>query len=111
LKPGFHSIDLLQACFPGGSITGAPKKRAMEIIDELEEHSRGVYCGALGWIDFRGNMDTNIAIRTITCADSRCYFSAGGGIVIDSDKDSEFQELRDKATIMIKTVGLDASNS
>ena len=111
LKINTHSIDLLKACFPGGSITGAPKKRAMEIIDELEEHCRGVYCGAIGWIDFRGNMETNIAIRTISCADSRCYFSAGGGIVMDSDEASEYQEMHDKAAIMIRTVGLERDGS
>lgn len=108
LREDLHAIDLLEACFPGGSITGAPKKRAMEIIDELEDVCRGVYCGAIGWVDFRGNMETNIAIRTITCADGRSYFSAGGGIVIDSDEQDEFKELQDKATIMIKTVGLDS---
>ena len=107
LREGMHTIDLLEACFPGGSITGAPKKRAMEIIDELEDYCRNVYCGAIGWIDFRGNMETNIAIRTITCVDGRSYFSAGGGIVIDSEENAEFKELQDKAAIMIKTVGLD----
>ena len=108
LREEMHAIDLLEACFPGGSITGAPKKRAMEIIDELEDYCRGVYCGAIGWIDFRGNMETNIAIRTITCVDGRSYFSAGGGIVIDSKENAEFKELQDKAAIMIKTVGLDS---
>ena len=108
LRAEIHALDLLAACFPGGSITGAPKKRAMEIIDELEKCCRGIYCGAIGWIDFRGNMETNIAIRTITCADGRSYFSAGGGIVIDSEENAEFKELQDKAAIMIKTVGLDS---
>ncbi len=108
LRADFHALDLLQACFPGGSITGAPKKRAMEIIDELEPYCRGVYCGAIGWIDFRGNMQTNIAIRTITAADGKGYFSAGGGIVMDSEEEDEYQELLNKAAIMMKTVGFDS---
>jgi len=105
LPENLHALDLLESCFPGGSITGAPKKRAMEIIEELEPKNRGVYCGAIGWIDFRGNMQTNIAIRTITHVDGKCYFSAGGGIVWESDMKSEYQELLDKAAIMLKTVG------
>ena len=99
-------IDLLIACFPGGSITGTPKKRAMEIIDELEPVSRGVYCGAIGWIDFAGNMQTNIAIRTMTATDGNVYFSAGGGIVIDSQGEDEYQELLHKSLIMLKTIGM-----
>ncbi len=106
LREGIHSLDLLEASFPGGSITGAPKKRAMEIIDELEPFCRGVYCGAIGWVDFAGNMQTNIAIRTIATVDGRSYFSAGGGIVIDSDEEDEYQELLSKAAIMLKTIGV-----
>jgi len=101
-----NAIDLLIACFPGGSITGAPKKRAMEIIDELEPTARGVYCGAIGWIGFGGNMQTNIAIRTITHIDGVAYFSAGGGIVMDSEVESEYQELKDKANVMAQIVGV-----
>lgn len=100
------ALDLLEASFPGGSITGAPKKRAMEIIDELEPHCRGVYCGAIGWVGFAGNMQTNIAIRTITFKAGTAYFSAGGGIVIDSDCEDEYQELMDKAAVMLKIVGV-----
>jgi len=107
LKLNYHVTDLLAACFPGGSITGAPKKRAMEVIDELEKYTRGVYCGAIGWIDYAGNMQTNIAIRTMTYSHGRVYFSAGGGIVIDSNEEDEYQELMNKATIMRKTLGLE----
>lgn len=107
LRSDCHALDLLAACFPGGSVTGAPKRRAMEIIDELEPTRRGVYCGAIGWVDFVGNMQTNIAIRTITEVDGRAYFSAGGGLVIDSLEDEEYQEVLDKAAVMLKIVGLD----
>ena len=100
------ALGLLAASFPGGSITGAPKKRAMEIIDELEPHCRGVYCGAIGWIGFAGNMQTNIAIRTITYKNGVAYFSAGGGVVIDSDCAEEHQEIMDKAAIMLSIVGV-----
>lgn len=107
LKPENDALDLLEASFPGGSITGAPKKRAMEIIDELEPHCRGVYCGAIGWVGFAGNMQTNIAIRTITYKDGNAYFSAGGGIVVDSNCEDEYQELMDKAEVMLKIVGIE----
>ena len=106
LKPGSDALSLLRASFPGGSITGAPKKRAMEIIDELEPHCLGVYCGAIGWIGFAGNMQTNIAIRTITYQSGMAYFSAGGGIVADSDCDEEYQEIIDKAAVMLSIVGV-----
>lgn len=102
------AIDLLRGCFPGGSITGAPKLRAMQIIETLEPHRRGVYCGAIGYIGFDGNMDTNIAIRTavyIADADNlegEISFYAGGGIVADSDADKEYAETLDKASSMLK---------
>lgn len=105
LKADANALGLLEASFPGGSITGAPKKRAMEIIDELEPHYRGVYCGAIGWVGFAGNMQTNIAIRTITYSKGTAYFSAGGGIVMDSICDEEYQEIRDKAAVMFGIVG------
>lgn len=103
------AIDLLRGCFPGGSITGAPKLRAMQIIEELEPHRRGVYCGAIGYIGFDGNMDTNIAIRTavyLTKEDqtSEVSFYAGGGIVADSDSDKEYAETLDKASSMLNMV-------
>jgi para-aminobenzoate synthetase component 1 len=95
------ALDLLRACFPGGSITGAPKVRAMEIIEELEPHRRGVYCGAIGYVGFDGAMDTNIAIRTLVHSNERARFWAGGGIVIDSEAESEYQETFDKAAAML----------
>lgn len=101
LAPGYHALDLLRSCFPGGSITGAPKIRAMEIIEELEPHRRGVYCGAIGYIGFDGNMDTNIAIRTMLHTPGRIRFWAGGGIVNDSLLDNEYQECFDKAAAMM----------
>ncbi|MDO9424884.1 MAG: aminodeoxychorismate synthase component I [Methylobacter sp.] len=96
-----HALDLLKSCFPGGSITGAPKIRAMEIIEELEPNRRGVYCGAIGYIGFNGNMDTNIAIRTLVHSENTIRFWAGGGIVNDSVAEDEYQESFDKAAAML----------
>lgn len=92
LKPGLGPVDLLTACFPGGSITGAPKIRAMEIIHELEPFPRGVYCGSIAWIGFNGAMDSSIVIRTITRAGETLLAHAGGGIVADSDPADEYEE-------------------
>lgn len=102
LAPGRDSIDLLRGCFPGGSITGAPKIRAMEIIEELEPHRRGVYCGSMGYISFNGNMDTNIAIRTLVHSENTIRFWAGGGIVADSQEQAEYDECFDKAAALLK---------
>jgi para-aminobenzoate synthetase component 1 len=102
LDDGQHALDLLRSCFPGGSITGAPKIRAMEIIEELEPHRRGVYCGAIGHIGFDGNMDTNIAIRTLVHSGHCIRFWAGGGIVNDSVLEEEYQESFDKAAAMLQ---------
>lgn len=93
-------IDLLRGCFPGGSITGAPKVRAMQIIEELEPSRRGLYCGAIGYIGFDGNMDTNIAIRTAVVNNSELSYYAGGGIVADSTGEKEYLETLDKASTM-----------
>jgi para-aminobenzoate synthetase component I len=101
LDPEHDAVDLLQAAFPGGSITGAPKLRAMQIIEELEPHRRGVYCGAIGYLGFDGAMDLNIAIRTLVYADGVIRFWAGGGIVADSEVRSEFQETLDKAAAIL----------
>ena len=102
LARGKHALDLLRDCFPGGSITGAPKLRAMEIIDELEPHMRSVYCGAIGYIGFDGNMDTNIAIRTMVHENGRIYCWAGGGIVADSQLEVEYQECFSKIASLLK---------
>ena len=102
LRKDRDAIDLLRACFPGGSITGAPKLRAMEIIEELEPHRRGLYCGAIGYLGNDGAMDLNIAIRTLVYADGEVRFWAGGGIVADSVMESEFQETLDKAHALLK---------
>ncbi len=98
------AIDLLRACFPGGSITGAPKLRSMEIIEELEPNRRGIYCGAIGYIGFDGNMDTNIAIRTAVYSDEEIRFYAGGGIVADSELSKEYRETFDKASSMFALI-------
>lgn len=90
-------LDLLEACFPGGSITGAPKVRAMEIIEELEPQRRGPYCGAMGYAGFDGTMDMNIAIRTLVYEGRRVSFNVGGGITADSDPAAEYRETLDKA--------------
>jgi para-aminobenzoate synthetase component 1 len=97
LAAGEDALSLLRACFPGGSITGAPKLRAMQIIEELEGYRRGVYCGAIGYLGFDGRMDTNIAIRTLVVHEHTLRFWAGGGIVFDSDSNAEYQETFDKA--------------
>jgi para-aminobenzoate synthetase component 1 len=101
LATGHDALSLLRDSFPGGSITGAPKIRAMEIIEELEPHRRGVYCGAIGYIGFDGNMDTNIAIRTLVHSEHSLRFWAGGGIVADSDVEQEYQECFHKAQALL----------
>jgi len=100
-----HSaIDLLKGCFPGGSITGAPKLRAMEIIEELEPSRRSIYCGSLGYISANGNMDTSIAIRTLVCDQNRIYCWGGGGITGDSKVEAEYQESLDKIQVLLKAL-------
>jgi para-aminobenzoate synthetase component 1 len=107
LAPGHDALDLLRAAFPGGSITGAPKVRAMEIIAELEPSQRSVYCGSLGYYSVSGAFDTSIAIRTAIApaGRGRVYFSAGGGIVADSDPEQEYRETLHKARGMIDALG------
>jgi para-aminobenzoate synthetase component 1 len=111
LAPGRDAIDLLRGAFPGGSITGAPKMRAMQIIEELEPHRRGVYCGAIGYLGFDGNMDLNIAIRTMVYSRGEVRLWAGGGIVADSNVDEEYQETFDKAAAMLKLLEQSAAVS
>ncbi|WP_336666933.1 aminodeoxychorismate synthase component 1 [Enterobacter mori] len=96
------ACDLLRAAFPGGSITGAPKVRAMEIIDELEPHRRNAWCGSIGYVSLCGTMDTSITIRTLTACDGNLYCSAGGGIVADSQVDAEYQETFDKVNRILQ---------
>jgi para-aminobenzoate synthetase component 1 len=104
LQSGRDALDLLRDCFPGGSITGAPKQRAMEIIEQLEPHRRGVYCGTVGYVGHDGNMDTNIVIRTLVYSGNEISCGAGGGIVADSICESEYQETLDKAAAMLEVL-------
>jgi para-aminobenzoate synthetase component 1 len=104
LRPGLGPIDLLRAAFPGGSVTGAPKVRAMEIIAELEPTARGPYCGSLGYIGFDGGMDTNILIRTFTLGRGWAQFPVGGGIVADSTPENEYAETLHKAEGLVRAL-------
>jgi len=104
LNDPYNTLDLFKGCFPGGSITGAPKKRSMEIINELENRSRSYYCGSIGYMSYCGNMDMNIAIRTLVCDDSNIHCWGGGGIVADSEAESEYQESLTKVGILLETL-------
>ncbi len=104
LNPGIDALQVLEDCFPGGSITGAPKIRAMEIIEELEPVRRSVYCGSLGYLSACGNMDTSIAIRTLVCDRGRIHCWGGGGIVSDSEIDKEYQESLAKVRLLMETL-------
>ncbi len=104
LAPGQGAVDLLRAAFPGGSITGAPKIRAMEIIGEIEPHRRGAYCGALLYLGFDGAMDSNIVIRTLSIAENELAFQVGGGIVADSDPEAERTECDVKAAALLASL-------
>ena len=92
MDPARDNVDLLAGCFPGGSITGAPKLRAMEIIAELERVPRGAYCGAIGYVGFDGEMDVSIAIRIVSLVGREALFHAGGGVVLDSEPAREYEE-------------------
>ena len=105
LPPERNRMDLLRAMFPGGSITGAPKIRAMEIIAELEPTRRGVYTGSIGWLGFTGDMDLNIAIRTFVVRDGMARFQVGGGIVADSDPEEEYEETLHKGRALMEALG------
>ena len=105
LREDSDALDLIAACFPGGSITGAPKQRAMQIIDELEPVRREVYCGSVFRLGFDGNLDSSIAIRTALLRGRELYYWAGGGIVADSDCQAEYQESLDKAAAFLRLIG------
>ena len=102
LAEGRDALHVLRDCFPGGSVTGAPKQRAMQIIEQLEPSRRGIYCGAIGYVGFDGNMDSNIVIRTLVHSGKEIRCWAGGGIVADSDMAAEYQETLDKASAMLE---------
>lgn len=104
LKQGLDAFDVLSACFPAGTVTGAPKVRAMEIIEELEPSARGPYAGAVGYFSYSGNMDTCITIRTIVIKDNKVYVQSGAGIVADSEPEKEYTETVNKAMAMMKAV-------
>jgi anthranilate synthase component 1 len=106
LKEGLTCFDVLQATFPAGTVSGAPKIRAMEIIDELEPTRRGLYAGAVGYIGFSGNMDTAIAIRTLLIKGKTAYLGVGAGIVADSVPEKEFEETMNKGKALLKAVDL-----
>ncbi len=104
LKKGLNAFDVLRSCFPAGTVTGAPKVRAMEIIEELEPLRRGPYAGAIGYISYSGNMDTCITIRTIIIKDNKIFIQAGAGVVADSVPENEYFETISKATAMMKAI-------
>ncbi len=106
LAEGRTAFDALRACLPAGTVSGAPKVRAMEIIDELEPHRRGPYAGAVGYVDFSGNMDTCIALRTLVVTGNRAFVQAGAGIVADSVPACEYQETLNKARGLLQAIGL-----
>lgn len=105
LRPECDALDLVRSCYPGGSMTGAPKIEAMKIIDALEPVKRGVYSGAIGYLDRSGTMDLSIVIRTIVCKSGRASFGVGGAVVADSDPAEEYQETMDKARALIRALG------
>ncbi|HTY56338.1 MAG TPA: anthranilate synthase component I [Candidatus Binataceae bacterium] len=105
LRPESDAFDAFRATFPQGTVSGAPKIRAMEIIDELEPTRRGVYAGAVGYFSYTGNMDTAIALRTLLIKDGRVYIQAGGGVVADSDPAAEYEESVNKAKAMVRALG------
>jgi anthranilate synthase component 1 len=106
LAPGRSSYDVLAATFPAGTLSGAPKPRAMELIEELEPTRRALYGGAVGYLDFAGDLDLAIAIRTALLMDGVAYVQAGGGIVADSDPVAEDQESRNKAAAVLRAVAV-----
>jgi anthranilate synthase component 1 len=106
LRPGLDWLDLLRATFPAGTLSGAPKVRAMEIIDELESLRRGPYGGCVGYVDYSGNLDTAIVIRTMVVKDGEIFLRTGAGVVADSDPDFEYEECVNKARALIEAIDL-----
>jgi anthranilate synthase component 1 len=104
LAPGYDTVDVLKAAFPAGTLSGAPKIRAMEIIEELENRRRGPYGGAVGYLDFYGNMDTAITIRSLAFAKNKVWFQSGGGVVLDSKPELEYLESNNKAKVMMEAL-------
>jgi anthranilate synthase component 1 len=104
LREGLTAMDAFKSCLPAGTVSGAPKVRAMEIIDELEPTRRGPYAGAVGYFDYRGNMDTCITLRTMVICGGKIYIQAGAGLVADSDPDSEYAETVNKARALLNAV-------
>jgi anthranilate synthase component 1 len=111
LRPGLDAVDVFRASFPAGTVTGAPKVRAMQIIDALEPVKRGVYSGAVGYLGFNGDMDVAIAIRTAVVKDGRLHVQAAAGIVADSDPQSEWQETLHKARAILRAAELAAQEA
>jgi len=106
LADGRSAFDALRACLPAGTVSGAPKIRAMQIIDELEPRRRGPYAGAVGYVDFGGAMDTCIALRTIVVKDGRAFVQAGAGVVAESVPESEYEETRNKARGLLVAIDI-----
>ena len=104
LSQNFNNYDAFRSCFPAGTLSGAPKIRAMEIISEMENEKRGLYGGAVGHFDFSGNMDTAIAIRTLVIKDGIAYAQSGGGVVFDSEPELEYKETLHKANALLKSI-------
>jgi anthranilate synthase component 1 len=111
VRPGLDAIDVLRAAFPAGTVTGAPKVRAMQVIDELEPVKRGIYSGAVGYLGFNGDMDVAIAIRTAVVKDGRLHVQAAAGIVADSHPSSEWLETQHKARAILKAAELASDES
>ncbi len=106
LSAGKNCFDAFQSCFPAGTVSGAPKIRAMQLLSELEPERRGIYAGAVGYFDLHGNMDAAIAIRSALLKDNLAHVNAGGGIVFDSDPEAEYQESRNKAKSVLQAIKL-----
>ena len=105
LRDGLDGLDMVKACFPGGSMTGAPKIEAMKIMDRLEGVQRGIYSGSVGYLDYSGRLDLNIVIRTLVVANGVAHFSAGGAVVADSDPVGEYEETVTKVRALVAALG------